>query len=379
MSRPAFEVMALCLLAPSIAGPVETPIAGFVGPPVASSMVTPKAEARQSRADTLTFVVLGHVRGDRSRELNPLLPELLSEVRELDPDFAVLTGDMIWGNPEQAPADRASVLSQWEALDSALASLDVPVYRVPGNHEMSDRVTFDLYMERYGSLPSVIDHGPLRLLLLNSAWPSTEGAQRAPTRGYDLDPAQVRFVQERIAEAGDSSHVFVFLHHLLWWGDEDSPWWRDVHPGLARGGVRAVFSGDYGPEKFSHMRRDGVDYYQAAIGPPTNLDILRGHEWNRVLAQQFDNFLAVRVAGGDVAVQVLTIGETTSGHFTPDRWRAVYGGIARPPLPTGRDHLLALWERPRGKLVILGSLALAGAGGLVIGLIAAGRRRARES
>ena len=343
--------------------------------PITAGAVTGWSEAPQSRTDTLTFVVLGHLRGDRDHELHYLLDELLGEVQALEPDFAVLTGDMIWGNNGQPEVDRASVLAQWEALDSALARLDIPIYRVPGNHDMSDQVTVDLYVERYGSLPSVIDHGPARLLLLNSAWPPSDGTSRALTRGYDLDSAQIRFARERLAEGGDFSHAFVFLHHLLWWGDEDSPWWREVHPELVRGGVRAVFSGDYGPEKFSHTSRDGIEYYQAAIAPSANLEILRGHEWNRVLAQQFDNFLVVRVAGVDVDVEVQTIGETTSGHFSPDRWRAVYDGITRPPPPPGMDYVVAVWQRPKGRLAILGSLGLVGAGGFVIGLLVASRRR----
>jgi 3',5'-cyclic AMP phosphodiesterase CpdA len=343
--------------------------------PLAASAATRGGEGPQSRSDTLTFVVLGHLRGDRTLELHYLLEELLSEVGELDPDFAVLTGDVIWGNPQQTPADRASVLAQWEALDSALARLDIPIYRVPGNHEISDQVTYELFVERYGPLPAAIDHGPVRLLLLNSAWPADEGAPRAVTRGYDLDSAQIRFARERLAEAGDSGHAFVFVHHLLWWGDAGSSWWREVHPELVAGGARAVFSGDYGPEKFSHTRQDGIDYYQSSIAPPGNIEILRGHEWNRILAQQFDNFLVVRLAGTDVEVEVRTIGETTTGHFTPDHWRAVFDGITRPPTPTGRDHLVAVWERPKGRLAILGGLGLAGIGGLVIGLLIASRRR----
>ena len=78
--RPAIGLIALCVTAPF----------------VSRDAVTGAAEAAQSGADadTVTFVVLGHVRGDQSRELNYLLDELLDEVQGLDPDFAVLTGDM---------------------------------------------------------------------------------------------------------------------------------------------------------------------------------------------------------------------------------------------------------------------------------------------
>ena len=57
--------------------------------------------------------------------------------------------------------------------------------------------------------------------------------------------------------ADESGHVFLLMHHMLWW-KEDAPWWAQVHPLLLGTNVRAVFAGDYGPMKFSHLRRDAI-------------------------------------------------------------------------------------------------------------------------
>jgi len=310
--------------------------------------------------DPVTFVVLGHLRGDSGGELHYNLPELLDEVRRLDPDFAVLTGDMIWGDPQSTPADSSWVVSQWVVFDSVMATLHIPVYRVPGNHDISDGVTADIYARRYGTLPQAVDIGNQRLLFLSSMrLPDGSDPQERSQRS-DLDERQLSFLRDQLGDPGAYEHAFVFMHHLLWWEAEDAHWWTAVHPILAAGGVKAVFSGDYGPQqKFSHARVGGVDYFQSGIAPDPTIDILQAHEWNRILAQQFDNFLHVTVRGSNVEVDVETVGEVTSGHFSPDHWRAVFGRTTRPGRPGGRDLLAAAIAHPRVRLLFaVGALAL---------------------
>lgn len=352
-------------------------LVALVTPPLPA---TPLGPAQAAVGDTLDFVVLGHVRGEADGGLHRLLDELLAEVRALDPDLAFLTGDMIWGDVQSTPPDTQRIRREWEALDDTLASLGIPIHRTPGNHDITDVGSRDIYLRRYGPLPRAIDRGGVRFLLVSSAWipEDDDPRQGAFIRGQPLDAAQVEFLREQLDDPTEYEHAFVFMHHLLWWGDAESAWWREVHPILARGNVRAVFTGDYGPAKFSHTERDGVDYYQSGISPDPSIAILQGHEWNRVLAQQFDNFLFVRVAGPEVEVEVHTIGEVSTGHFTPERWRAVFGGIERPPPPRepfGRERLLAVWEYPKTRWFTVGALGLALAAGGLLGLFLGRRRR----
>lgn len=352
---------------PTLSGPGTAPA------PAAGAM-----PGLQAAADSTTFVVLGHIRGDRDGGLHPRLAELLDEVRGVGPDFVVLTGDIIWGDPDAGrdrPADRTAIEAQWTALDSALSTLGVPVYRVPGNHDIGDPVTYEIWRERYGPLPAVVDREGTRLILLSSAWEPGEPDRRAVRGfGYQIDEAQLAFLREKLAEGESPERAFVFVHHVLWWEDDEAPWWTEVHPLLAGHGVRAVFTGDYGPVKFSHTVRDGVDYFQSVIAPDPSLGILRGHEWNRLLAGQFDNYLVVRTGRSGTDVEVATVGEVSSGHFTRERWREVHGRIVRPPTPGGREHLMSLWALPKGKLAILGALGVALAAGLGLGAFVARRR-----
>lgn len=299
--------------------------------PVLASNATTSA---QTTEESFSFVVLGHVRGQENGRLNPLIDELVNEVSELDPAMVFLTGDMIWGYIDNIPdPDRAKevVTQDWDQLDAKLGRLGVPIYRVPGNHDISDPITRDIYFERYGKPPQAITyHGNLFILLNTSFVPEGDG----PTRRYilteRLDSNQVTFIREKLSEKEPYDNIFLFMHHVLWW-KEDAPWWDDVHPLLVDRNVRAVFSGDYGPVKFSHLERDGIDYVRSTIEDKFSIDredsllYLHASEEDRLLAQQFDNFLYITVDGPEINIEVKTIGAMSSGKFSPQRYREVHG------------------------------------------------------
>lgn len=323
-------------------------------------MIPPARLIAQSAGEGYTFAVLGHVRGGKDGQLYVRLAELLDEVRALQPDFVVLTGDMVWGDVLSPTPDTALVRREWEELDSALATLGVPVHRVPGNHDIISAGTRDLYIDRYGRLPQTFRHGPDLFVLLSSAWipEADEPPPEWQTRPPKLDSAQVDFVRQALSDSALHRHAFVFIHHLLWWKPK-APWWDDVHPVLADGRVRAVFSGDYGPMKFSTTMRDSVRYYQTSVEGDPSLGVLRALESSRLLTQQFDNFLLVSVRGSDVNVEVHTFGEVSSKHFTPGHWSDVNDYVA--PAPSLGERWRMLLRHPR-KLALL-----AGAGLFAVG------------
>jgi 3',5'-cyclic AMP phosphodiesterase CpdA len=298
---------------------------------LAATLAAPVPAVSPPPDSTFRFVVLGHIRGGSDGTLSPKLAELLDEVRALKPRLVVLPGDIIWGEVQSAVVDPARVDAQWQAVDSALATLGVPVLRAPGNHDIAEHVTRDVWFRRYGTLPRSERVGNNRFIALSSAWIPAPGdtVRRRHIRGVDIDSAQVEWLRQELATDGGARHTFVVMHHLLWWAPDSAPWWREVHPLLARAGVRAVFSGDYGPMKFSHLTRDGVHYYQNSIETPVLLPLLQNNIRSRLLSSQFDNYLEVNVRGGDVRYTVHTIAEESSGEFTPARWR----DVNEPPQP----------------------------------------------
>jgi Calcineurin-like phosphoesterase len=325
---------------------------------LAVSLATSSAQllnAGEKELGQFSFVVLGHIRSGDNGKVSPLLDELLVKVRRQAPDLIFLTGDMIWGDVRAVVADADAIKRDWDRLDAALDELGVPVYRVPGNHDINDRVTRDIYFARYGQLPQAFTYRGSRFILLNSSW-VPEGSdppslKHQYVRGQQLGPKQIEFIRKELSEQHRYNHVFLFMHHLLWWHKDEEAWWRDVHPLLVGRNVRAVFGGDLGPMKFSHMRRDGIDYLQAAIEGTADIGILR--EWNssRLLSQQFDNYLYVTVAGPHVGVEVRTIGEISTGNFTPQRWRAL--DEYEPPLSKRVWNVLGNTQRLMALLLLI--------------------------
>jgi Calcineurin-like phosphoesterase len=303
-------------------------------PALLSVLVAWGASSPPAAAAPLRFVVVGHLRGDGNGQPNPRLPMLVDEIHALAPDLVFALGDLVWGDVGQTRPDLDVTRADYDALDRELARIGAPVYRVPGNHDINDAGTRDLWTERYGPFPRAVDAGPVRFLLLRSAW-APEGDAPAPlerpfVRGEPLDVAQIDFVRRELSRAPAPRHVFLCMHHLLWW-EPDAPWWTTVHPLLVGSAVRAVFGGDYGPMKFSHLRRDGIDYLQTSIEAGVSVDMLRALVSARLLSQQFDNYLLVTVDGDRVDVDVRTFGELESGVFSPDFWRAVNRWKPPPP------------------------------------------------
>ncbi|MCK6446130.1 MAG: metallophosphoesterase [Planctomycetes bacterium] len=322
-----------------------------------------------------SFVVLGHLRGDRNGELLQNLDEVLGEVERLKPDLVFLCGDLIWGDIEAPSTDAAAIRADWDALDARLAKLSMPVHRVPGNHDVNDVTTRDVWRERYGDLPTAIEHEGSRFLLLRSVWWPDDGDTRKHPdefiRGKNLDDDQIAFLARELATP--HRHAFVVMHHLLWW-DENAGWWKKVHPQLASARVDAVFGGDYGPLKFSADERDGVKYLQTSIENVISLEMLRTRELSRQLSAQFDNFLLVEVDGENVRYDVRTVGALSTGKFSPQRFRA----INEFDKDTFARKLFKRFSTP-DRLVT--NLALAVAASFVAGLVCAGafvflRRRA---
>jgi predicted phosphodiesterase len=316
--------------------------------PLVGALVAAPIGTSSRPGSDLTFVVLGHLRGD-GHGLNHKAAEVLAAIRRARPDAVFLTGDIVWGDYNSKRTDSAAVEAEWNLTDSALATLGVPVYRVPGNHDINDAVTRDIWNRRYGTLPRTVTIRGNRFLLLASGWvpaPGDTGKSRY-IRGRDLDTAQVEFIRHELAQPAGAGHTFVVMHHLLWWEADSSAWWREVHPLLAAAKVAMVFSGDYGPMKFSAMERDSVQYLQSSIEDSVPVQMQRNRIPSRLLSSQFDNFLVVTTKGAEVSLDIKTVAALSSGQFTPERFYEINGIPPTYHRPTFAESLWDLIGSPK--------------------------------
>ena len=136
-------------------------------------------------AQQFTFVVVGHTRGGPGNGTLPTqrYAELVREVRREAPAFVVLTGDLVYGDFEAKAVDRAAVEKDWNAVDAVFAQFGCPVHRVPGNHDLWERTTQELWTSRYGELQKSFEHEGSQFLLLNSCWTPAPGShEHCPPR-----------------------------------------------------------------------------------------------------------------------------------------------------------------------------------------------------
>lgn len=276
--------------------------------------------------DALRFAVMGHLRGNENGELNPWMDEIVEALAADAPAFVFLTGDLIWADYHAERVDREAVERDWEALEAALSPLGAPLYIVPGNHDINDPVTAELFRERYGPRPEAVRIGESLFLLLDSTLYDDMVPTPSPrtfTRTDALPEEQVAWIERTLDEHKDARHVFVFVHHVLWW-ENDAAWWEDVHPILARFPVRAVFAGDFGPLKFSHTERDGIQYIQSAIVGFSHVQTARHFEATRIMNYQFENFVVVEVEGETVKFVVRTAAALATGKQSPERHHEIF-------------------------------------------------------
>jgi Icc protein len=167
----------------------------------ASTGRSEKAEAEM----TLKFVVMSDLHlvpeGELSMTLDTAarLEQAVETViaRYGDADFCVLAGDL---------ADLGQAAA-YERLKAIVARLPIPVHITLGNHD--DRPTFlevfgADHATETGNVDKVIDIKGYRIILLDSSEPGrVDGV---------LEPAQITWLQQRLAEARDRP-VIVILHH----------------------------------------------------------------------------------------------------------------------------------------------------------------------
>lgn len=285
-----------------------------------------------SAADDLRFVVIGHLRGGPGNGVIPTerLREAVDAINELEPDLVFVTGDIVYGSWGMQP-DADAIRADWDGMDAELARLTAPIHRAPGNHDAWDPVTRDIWLERYGSLYGSFDQGDNHFVLLQTGWVPALGEQgtcpESFTRGAPLGAAQLDFLRSDLEQHAAAAHVFVIGHHMLWWEQPDH-WWSTVHPLLAAHPVRMVVAGDLGPWKFSHERRDDIDYIQSTVEfTDVPLKMLRNREGSRAISSQVDNFLVVDVTGpgrAGVHYELATLGAFTGGRHTPDMWKDIH-------------------------------------------------------
>jgi hypothetical protein len=131
-------------------------------------------------------------------------------------DFVEEAGDMmVCGAAERVPA-------QWDLFDVVIAELEPPFLPLPGNHDISDEVTEEIWRKRLGPTHYTFRYGNSLFVALNG---EEVGAVDRISNG------QVAWLTDQL-DATDAANIFVFLHkpYLAHGGDPDKAeedWQKD--------------------------------------------------------------------------------------------------------------------------------------------------------
>jgi hypothetical protein len=286
---------------------------------------------------SFSFVVWGHPRGRTTGDPPLHFEEILERIAELKADLVLITGDAIhgmWGKD----ADPVIIRKEWEIFDAGLSKLKIPVYRLPGNHDVHNNITRDIYLERYPRVPFAFTFKRSRFILLDTAGINQKGENdQATWKGLiqPFDEKQFAFIKDEISQQEKYNHIFIFMHNPQPWSEPSTFWWKNIHPLLKGGKTRAVFAGSPWVFKYAHLERDSIHYIlSSCLGVPTKEFLRRipiPEEWS--IHKQLDNIQYVRVDGNQYKIQTIAVGALSSESLNWRFWDEVQ---ERPPRWTQR-------------------------------------------
>lgn len=131
---------------------------------------------------------------------NDMLRAAIRQIAEMEPrpDVVIATGDLV----------HAGAVEEYEMLHHLLGALDIPVYLVPGNHDLRENFAAVFgdhdYLPKRGFQHYVIDNYPVRLIGLDTVIPGHGGGTLCAERLGWL---------EDVLAAGRNRPTVVFMHH----------------------------------------------------------------------------------------------------------------------------------------------------------------------
>lgn len=136
----------------------------------------------------------------------------------LQPEFVMSVGDLIEGYTE----DLTELNRQWEEFDGFIDQLEMPFFYVPGNHDITNKVMEDLWLERFGKTHYFFIYKDVLFMCLNS-----EDRYRGAGKG-SISDEQYEWVKNVLAQHTQVKWTLLFMHQPLWVQEEDPVRWKDV-------------------------------------------------------------------------------------------------------------------------------------------------------
>ena len=246
--------------------------------------------------DEFRFVLLS----DRTGLPKPgIFEQAVRATNLLRPDFAIQIGDCIEGYTHQAE----TLSAEWAEFEAITSTLECPLFRVPGNHDVSNLTMVADWQKRFGALHYHFRYRDVLFLVLNTQDPPhtiddfgtldkvqdpnskaeeldmvklrqvydasprafAEGVERAMNldgpQPAHIGEAQAEWAARIVREHADARWTIVCMHMPAWQGE--------LHPAMRR--IRAALDGRpytaFAGHLHNYQRRiiDGCDHIR--LGP----------------------------------------------------------------------------------------------------------------
>ena len=242
--------------------------------------------------DKFSFAIIGDKTGGGEDKWH-VFDRAIAEINALKPDFSIMVGDLIQGYTE----DIRKIESEWIEFWGRQSPLEVPFIPLPGNHDITNRVMYDYWVENLGRTYSAFTYKHCLFLLLNTEERHglPESGDSAPENWFGA--RQIDYALTELAKHNDVRHTFVMLHKPAWLHEDSG--WLEIEAGLA-GREYTVFAGHY-HNLTLHSRNDRRYFVLGATG---------GAFTPRASKEfgAFDHYSIVTVDGGDVGVAIIEPG-----------------------------------------------------------------------
>ena len=147
----------------------------------------------------------------------------MGQINLLQPEFVINVGDVIEGYSD----DKKELHAEWDEFDEILNTLEMPFFRTPGNHDISNKTAQQVWRERHGATYYSFVYKDVLFMVLDSEDPPREappGIQESLAEYNRLqteDPAKAKellagFMKDEAVVAGLSKPVDFSEKQMAW-------------------------------------------------------------------------------------------------------------------------------------------------------------------
>jgi len=228
-----------------------------------------------------TFALFSDLTGGEREQIFEVAVAQLSLLR---PELIMNIGDLIEGGT----TDREQLKREWDSFDARAGRAKAPIFRVGGNHDLTNIVMRDFWEQRFGVryyyfvyknalflILDTEDHTKERMQEISNA--RDNAMELAMAEGWDafgqteymampeqvagaISSVQSAYIRQAIADNPDVRWTFLFMHKAPWLNDEEEDF-AAIEQALADRPY-TVFHGH--EHTYNHQKRLGRDYVRLA-------------------------------------------------------------------------------------------------------------------